>query len=113
MIRRPPRSTLFPYTTLFRSSQRHALDQALIDGHLLPEQAAGLAEAGPVILRVLLGPTGLLGIVSLQLDLALTEQIAFEIEQQCAYALGAIIDGQHIAFIAHAGVLIAVSTGRL
>src|SRR2546425_7354425 len=25
MIRRPPRSTLFPYTTLFRSSARHAL----------------------------------------------------------------------------------------
>src|SRR5438309_3535206 len=25
MIRRPPRSTLFPYTTLFRSRQRHAL----------------------------------------------------------------------------------------
>src|SRR5438093_10288848 len=24
MIRRPPRSTLFPYTTLFRSSQRRA-----------------------------------------------------------------------------------------
>src|SRR2546429_7220640 len=24
MIRRPPRSTLFPYTTLFRSWQRHA-----------------------------------------------------------------------------------------
>src|SRR3712207_6870897 len=24
MIRRPPRSTLFPYTTLFRSEQRHA-----------------------------------------------------------------------------------------
>src|SRR2546426_3360113 len=24
MIRRPPRSTLFPYTTLFRSHQRHA-----------------------------------------------------------------------------------------
>src|SRR5690349_22895348 len=23
MIRRPPRSTLFPYTTLFRSRQRH------------------------------------------------------------------------------------------
>src|SRR3712207_7256231 len=28
MIRRPPRSTLFPYTTLFRSDQeRHAPDQ--------------------------------------------------------------------------------------
>src|ERR1017187_10714464 len=24
MIRRPPRSTLFPYTTLFRSNRRHA-----------------------------------------------------------------------------------------
>src|SRR2546427_5387208 len=24
MIRRPPRSTLFPYTTLFRSSARHS-----------------------------------------------------------------------------------------
>src|SRR5258708_12872458 len=26
MIRRPPRSTLFPYTTLFRSSSGYALD---------------------------------------------------------------------------------------
>src|SRR2546421_4260743 len=26
MIRRPPRSTLFPYTTLFRSSQANALN---------------------------------------------------------------------------------------
>src|SRR3712207_8980996 len=25
MIRRPPRSTLFPYTTLFRSGDRHAV----------------------------------------------------------------------------------------
>src|SRR2546422_6299700 len=27
MIRRPPRSTLFPYTTLFRSAQRQAQQQ--------------------------------------------------------------------------------------
>src|SRR5258707_7609042 len=27
MIRRPPRSTLFPYTTLFRSSSRAAVDE--------------------------------------------------------------------------------------
>src|SRR3712207_6876404 len=27
MIRRPPRSTLFPYTTLFRSNPRHDPDQ--------------------------------------------------------------------------------------
>src|SRR2546427_4772615 len=28
MIRRPPRSTLFPYTTLFRSGSREILDHA-------------------------------------------------------------------------------------
>src|SRR5215212_11591280 len=28
MIRRPPRSTLFPYTTLFRSGHRRAADHA-------------------------------------------------------------------------------------
>src|SRR5256885_14384384 len=28
MIRRPPRSTLFPYTTLFRSAVRHGLDRS-------------------------------------------------------------------------------------
>src|SRR2546427_4818017 len=29
MIRRPPRSTLFPYTTLFRSHRRRPLDLAV------------------------------------------------------------------------------------
>src|SRR5260370_13064454 len=32
MIRRPPRSTLFPYTTLFRSAQRDGI--AVIDRHV-------------------------------------------------------------------------------
>src|SRR2546429_9720519 len=31
MIRRPPRSTLFPYTTLFRSLERHIYLRALQD----------------------------------------------------------------------------------
>src|SRR3989441_1397068 len=30
MIRRPPRSTLFPYTTLFRSLVAHALQNVLV-----------------------------------------------------------------------------------
>src|SRR3712207_7382076 len=30
MIRRPPRSTLFPYTTLFRSEGRHAYKRVAI-----------------------------------------------------------------------------------
>src|SRR3712207_8744608 len=32
MIRRPPRSTLFPYTTLFRSRRGHAQLALLLDG---------------------------------------------------------------------------------
>src|SRR3712207_9240019 len=44
MIRRPPRSTLFPYTTLFRSEDEHRLvdDARLL--HLEPEVVA-LARA--------------------------------------------------------------------
>src|SRR5256885_9342209 len=48
MIRRPPRSTLFPYTTLFRSSQ--------IDGQPQPERrrrlGGGLPGAGGPALAV-------------------------------------------------------------
>src|SRR2546427_7081461 len=32
MIRRPPRSTLFPYTTLFRSGDLHSMLQCLVLG---------------------------------------------------------------------------------
>src|SRR5688572_31464846 len=32
MIRRPPRSTLFPYTTLFRSAQPNRAQRQLADG---------------------------------------------------------------------------------
>src|SRR2546425_4367226 len=38
MIRRPPRSTLFPYTTLFRSFER----QFALDGEYLIEYAGDL-----------------------------------------------------------------------
>src|SRR5260370_28803336 len=45
MIRRPPRSTLFPYTTLFRS---HALDRQHLhdggDGADEPERGAGAEQ---------------------------------------------------------------------
>src|SRR3712207_9144259 len=47
MIRRPPRSTLFPYTTLFRSSAEDAAKKAYAPrelGFLLPWAAEGLDE---------------------------------------------------------------------
>src|SRR3712207_7882538 len=37
MIRRPPRSTLFPYTTLFRSSDDRCRHRHLPDGVLHPQ----------------------------------------------------------------------------
>src|SRR3712207_8092829 len=53
MIRRPPRSTLFPYTTLFRSvADRHALAllaaDALLDGEVVAEGVDGRHHAGAV-----------------------------------------------------------------
>src|SRR6267378_6656269 len=46
MIRRPPRSTLFPYTTLFRSLKRRAFVQILGAGFLLTASMPGVAQRG-------------------------------------------------------------------
>src|SRR2546429_6615468 len=43
MIRRPPRSTLFPYTTLFRSIEAHA--QRLLQVGVKPRQLRNEREA--------------------------------------------------------------------
>src|SRR5256885_11641697 len=49
MIRRPPRSTLFPYTTLFRSAAfdlaaRAPLDLAIVDLHLGADDGLALTR---------------------------------------------------------------------
>src|SRR3712207_7777308 len=42
MIRRPPRSTLFPYTTLFRSLARELTEEVTFLGaHVVPDEYAG------------------------------------------------------------------------
>src|SRR2546422_3979606 len=48
MIRRPPRSTLFPYTTLFRSDQADEI-QGAFGPHQVrePEAQTGEANQGP------------------------------------------------------------------
>src|SRR3989442_10904102 len=61
MIRRPPRSTLFPYTTLFRSL--HLIDDALAfepaerigGGHQLVHRAVPQKEVPPPLRLVLRG----------------------------------------------------------
>src|SRR2546430_3795262 len=49
MIRRPPRSTLFPYTTLFRSAQRRSVrcGTVVVPGPLVQQ----LADAGHLSAR--------------------------------------------------------------
>src|SRR6266513_4170869 len=59
MIRRPPRSTLFPYTTLFRSrtGARHAVrDPVVDDGHLprSEEHTSELQSRFDLVCRLLL-----------------------------------------------------------
>src|SRR5256885_11052879 len=57
MIRRPPRSTLFPYTTLFRSFRRgaaaagHAVGAARRDSDLAGRRAASDLLRRPVVQR--------------------------------------------------------------
>src|SRR2546426_3444605 len=46
MIRRPPRSTLFPYTTLFRSGQGRVGGRARRDDRAAPGRAQPGAPAG-------------------------------------------------------------------
>src|SRR3712207_8454354 len=45
MIRRPPRSTLFPYTTLFRSLQPHERERANPEVGARPDRARILPPA--------------------------------------------------------------------
>src|SRR3712207_9048598 len=47
MIRRPPRSTLFPYTTLFRSDPRRGAREMAVDE--LAREADGLEDLRPVV----------------------------------------------------------------
>src|SRR3989441_12687517 len=51
MIRRPPRSTLFPYTTLFRSPARHRPEWSTVPG-LGSRRVGGEAPRSPCYARV-------------------------------------------------------------
>src|SRR3989441_771981 len=62
MIRRPPRSTLFPYTTLFRSLNRVTPSEPLYaladDRALMAETKARLADSGVAVLDIELARMG-------------------------------------------------------
>src|SRR2546422_6185525 len=46
MIRRPPRSTLFPYTTLFRSVRAASDGKLVLDGQRIPVDPRGIEITG-------------------------------------------------------------------
>src|SRR5689334_23862750 len=58
MIRRPPRSTLFPYTTLFRSgpteTRRNGLQRApgRMESHVRGSRGAATPQAAPCAIRL-------------------------------------------------------------
>src|SRR5258708_3484500 len=54
MIRRPPRSTLFPYTTLFRSRSQSSSRCRALRGHMLAFRTVGLVALS----LALIGTTG-------------------------------------------------------
>src|SRR2546422_2562632 len=59
MIRRPPRSTLFPYTTLFRSivsGHTHSLVNTVVNG--IPVVQARSSGAGIAVVDFVRGPCG-------------------------------------------------------
>src|SRR5258707_3462530 len=64
MIRRPPRSTLFPYTTLFRSHLLDSLDDPAVIGRRGEEDEFGTFGPGFLDERLGLG-----GIVAIAWDL--------------------------------------------
>src|SRR5690349_22565096 len=45
MIRRPPRSTLFPYTTLFRSQEHQAFESVLADAPAVQRHGYSQAQS--------------------------------------------------------------------
>src|SRR3712207_7353727 len=55
MIRRPPRSTLFPYTTLFRSLQQGLEDDPLIEAGRRGRQMAQLLKQVLLAVRLEVG----------------------------------------------------------
>src|SRR5258708_29059915 len=54
MIRRPPRSTLFPYTTLFRSSPRQILEMVTVNAARALGQGDRLGQIAPGFLADLI-----------------------------------------------------------
>src|SRR2546430_10457249 len=93
MIRRPPRSTLFPYTTLFRSPEAQASGPGLGDlfqygrdpvaWSRSEEHTSELQSQSNLVCRLLLEKKKLVAIASLELAIKTVEYVDFICESLC------------------------------
>src|SRR5256885_4104890 len=93
MIRRPPRSTLFPYTTLFRSGVR-------IDGHVASARA--VLDRGGVFVQMpegtVSGPAGRIGpFRSGWALIARSEEHTSELQSPCNLVCRLLLEKKKIA----------------
>src|SRR5256885_11935031 len=86
MIRRPPRSTLFPYTTLFRS-----LPSGRFYVVAMTWQDVNAPRAGCVLTRSLLVPMGAWG------DLPRSEEHTSELQSPCNLVCRLLLEKKKIA----------------
>src|SRR2546422_9785498 len=101
MIRRPPRSTLFPYTTLFRSPGSAVHDEILFDaesGFKRKTNNAGGLEGGvtngqPVVVRAAMKPISTLRKPLRSVDTATKEAVEAVVERSdvCAVPAAGVV----------------------
>ena len=87
--------------------QRHAGDTLPVVADLKPELLAGIADAPPVVCHLLFRPTGVGSPIGFQFHPGPGEDIALQVKQQRAHALGTVVDGQQQILVGgfHAGRL--------
>src|SRR5688572_32699466 len=101
MIRRPPRSTLFPYTTLFRSRQRLGIERMLADKFSkdIPEIRGAVSEVERLV--TLAGSGG-------RVTAAMVEREVAAVEGGARYELGSLFtEGKILEAVAKLRDLVA------
>src|SRR2546426_2138839 len=98
MIRRPPRSTLFPYTTLFRSVLEHQVHHALEHGRLFERRVHGRRFDE----RVRLG--GNLGELEEPADLLRSEEHTSELQSPCNLVCRLLLEKKKKKYISNISV---------
>src|SRR2546430_12211120 len=92
MIRRPPRSTLFPYTTLFRSQQLRLGGERKIDDFIEEQRAAPGQLELPLLALMRPGERTLLVAEQLRLDLRVRDRAAVDGDERLVAAGAQMMD---------------------